>query len=1483
MEGFLNVDGSIDTIAKCLNFNYKFFALQILEILSACCYSEKSAELVIHGMRLLARNHQEQPFACLVSALATQDIEVKAAIMQFVNSMIMGADFDGFTLLRSDLTSQLFIEKYEDAVRLLDSELTLLEEAGYITLGPIVNSPNSPYRKSAPLLKSESFYTASGKATPEEEEEGSGKNSRPLSMGSALSGRSAGSRQSYTKQKSWAQQDMVPLMSLYGTKQKSVNVFKTGELTDVGIDLHAPKHFDVKTNGGSTSITVNPYEGTMAGVGITVSKIKNCIGKKYVLTPRWYELSNSNFKFSNSPEKQPLFDEQIPMSDVIDIRAYTTDSKTLKMCEKHSYHAFEIHTNSQRLVIVTETKQAKENWLLALNTSLNELVISKSSYKMQVHTLTPKDVLRYAVVFKKTGTDYHKFTIEQQKFSIQHCGIDVSNIKEVFTFLQKELFAAGFSSKLLAILQELLLVPSGSEATWDGILNGIQKLRRINIETSDTELTDAFDEASFTELLQWKSAEAGSTYKQISKLALQSMESEQQVIDLTARIEQLEAGKRDLTKQKVANAFKHMGGADAEVTRMTNRIRLLEETHSAEEQKGARLAADILSLEEKYRALTAENELLKSRSPTVVVQQVATSAAVAALVETGPVEDKFTKYDKMKKMLPEGAVRQKMMVDKISTEEIDQYFDGSLVRATAAPAPVVAVAPMADAPPAEDKYTKYDKMKKMLPEGAVRQKMMTDKCTPDEIDQYFAGTIVRVTGGAAPVASAAPVDAGPVEDKFTKYDKMKKMLPEGAVRQKMMVDKIPPEEIDQYFAGTVVRATSGAAPPVPAAGAPPAEDKFTKYDKMKKMLPEGAVRQKMMTDKCTAEEIDQYFAGTLNRTTAVSSAPSASAAPVVDEKYAKYDKMRKMLPDGAVRQKMAQDKLPQEEIDAYFGSAVAAGGGAPPLKAVGIAALAVKKPAVEAPPEDMTAKPVLKPAVKLKNLFWNKLPTSDIKGTIWHKMNEFTLPEDDCKRMEECFAAKSAAVPAADSSSSTPITKQGELDPKTPLPAAKLISALDSKRTQNVSIIIKKLRRTPVQIMEMIVDLDTAVLTLEMTSVIISILPTPEEVEVIRQYDSPDTLDDASKLYFHFNRVPRLNMRIDCHEIAFTWNTTALSTISQLHVVQRACVELTGSQTQIQALLSMVLAIGNYINGDTKFGQAYGVKLDTFLKLTALKAGTSKDGTLMNYLGLLAERHSPELMNMSEGWIGIWAAAELSLTQITNDIKQLDIQVNKMNAEFIRIKDTKENIGLDGVLEDARGHCTNPLYRRLDHFLHDAKARLNGIRVQHKEAESSVEALMLTYGENMRALSDEDASKKFFTTIATFAKSFRTAVDENIKKRLAIERAARIAVENNKRLEAKKSTLTNKDKLALETSTPRTPIVPSAASSTKHSESGKSHHKSNSSGIPAVHNLFDKYHSQQEDSSEEMVAKFRMKLHAKSHKFTLSETLDEESEEFKEE
>ena len=40
---------------------------------------------------MMAKMRREPPFHCLVEALLSEDIEVKASVAQFVNSMIMGA------------------------------------------------------------------------------------------------------------------------------------------------------------------------------------------------------------------------------------------------------------------------------------------------------------------------------------------------------------------------------------------------------------------------------------------------------------------------------------------------------------------------------------------------------------------------------------------------------------------------------------------------------------------------------------------------------------------------------------------------------------------------------------------------------------------------------------------------------------------------------------------------------------------------------------------------------------------------------------------------------------------------------------------------------------------------------------------------------------------------------------------------------------------------------------------------------------------------------------------------------------------------------------------------------------------------------------------------------------------------------------------------------------------------------------------------
>jgi len=88
MNGFVSTSGAVQTVAWCLSFERKSLSLLVLEILSVLCYfSESSASLVASGMQQLARKDEEVTFYCLKRALVQQDVEVRAAVMQFINRL----------------------------------------------------------------------------------------------------------------------------------------------------------------------------------------------------------------------------------------------------------------------------------------------------------------------------------------------------------------------------------------------------------------------------------------------------------------------------------------------------------------------------------------------------------------------------------------------------------------------------------------------------------------------------------------------------------------------------------------------------------------------------------------------------------------------------------------------------------------------------------------------------------------------------------------------------------------------------------------------------------------------------------------------------------------------------------------------------------------------------------------------------------------------------------------------------------------------------------------------------------------------------------------------------------------------------------------------------------------------------------------------------------------------------------------------------
>lgn len=53
MDGFIAASDAIETIARCLQFEYKILTLLVLEILSVCCYySHASAVSVLVGIKV---------------------------------------------------------------------------------------------------------------------------------------------------------------------------------------------------------------------------------------------------------------------------------------------------------------------------------------------------------------------------------------------------------------------------------------------------------------------------------------------------------------------------------------------------------------------------------------------------------------------------------------------------------------------------------------------------------------------------------------------------------------------------------------------------------------------------------------------------------------------------------------------------------------------------------------------------------------------------------------------------------------------------------------------------------------------------------------------------------------------------------------------------------------------------------------------------------------------------------------------------------------------------------------------------------------------------------------------------------------------------------------------------------------------------------------------------------------------------------------
>lgn len=268
------------------------------------------------------------------------------------------------------------------------------------------------------------------------------------------------------------------------------------------------------------------------------------------------------------------------------------------------------------------------------------------------------------------------------------------------------------------------------------------------------------------------------------------------------------------------------------------------------------------------------------------------------------VDPALQKYVAMKKLMPVPAIINKMTVDGVSKVDINKLFGDEITNkrsGSPSPQPNRSVrepqpppTPSAKAPIVTDDsveiLNKYSKMKKYMSEGAIRSKMVMDGVSPQIINQLFPeedateDEFDRPVPSANRPASMSSKPPGPPPSKPPGPPPSNMNKPPGPPSSKPLGP--PPSNINKPPGppppGPPANTIKPPGPPGPPPsnvnkppGPPPSKppgppsttkpmgttenDAMAKYKKMMTMMPEQAVRNKMMIDGLSQDVIQQFF------------------------------------------------------------------------------------------------------------------------------------------------------------------------------------------------------------------------------------------------------------------------------------------------------------------------------------------------------------------------------------------------------------------------------------------------------------------------------------------------------------------------------------------------------------------------------------------------------------------------------------------------
>ena len=140
-----------------------------------------------------------------------------------------------------------------------------------------------------------------------------------------------------------------------------------------------------------------------------------------------------------------------------------------------------------------------------------------------------------------------------------------------------------------------------------------------------------------------------------------------------------------------------------------------------------------------------------------------------------------------------------------------------------------------------------------------------------------------------------------------------------------------------------------------------------------------------------------------------------------------------------------------------------------------------------------------------------------------------------------------------------------------------------------------------------------------------------------------------------------------------------------------------------------MLAVGNYLNGTTARGGAYGFKLDFLEKIGDIKANISTFGTLLNFVVRQCDTKVPESKSLLEELKDVHDASEISGSQLETELNALKSQISGCKKEIKELENL--NSELDFV---------EPVRSILQDFIEKAEPQMTELEANWKTIKQMV-------------------------------------------------------------------------------------------------------------------------------------------------------------------